>query len=170
MSANKKKQSRLSSETDKESVVSQVPKKKKFNLIKNYCESFEQEFNEEEKLTIEKEILKTKKLDPLIIFRWESQWQMANGPLQNQLIQNILQNGGSDHLNTGCIFHFNHLEHVMECRRQLKLLFPQIFHPSALAQAVLNVPAQIPIARCWIAEKININSTDIAFQDYFFEM
>lgn len=87
--------------------------------------------------------------------------------VQNQVINHIMQNGGSDPEGSGFIFHFREFRDVMHCRNSMKTAIPGAFHFSFEVTNRLNLSPEVPMATVWIIFKTAGMSTDCSEDKHF---
>lgn len=80
--------------------------------------------------------------------------------VQRQVINHIMQNGGSDPNGSGFIFHFREFGDVMDCRDSMSIAVPAAFHFSIEVTNRFNAPPEVPVASVWIIIKTAVLSTD----------
>lgn len=97
--------------------------------------------------------------------------------VQQQVINHILGNGGSDPQNSGFIFHFQSYQQMITCRDSMRITVPAAFHNSPNLVLQINamlppnvppLPAPVPMAEAWIVLKTAILSTDYKCDIAFF--
>jgi len=87
----------------------------------------------------------------------------------------IINNGGTDPLGSGFMFHFETIDKVYTCREHLQTQFEGAFHLSAASRQIIlnhgiNIPPAIPIGNAWVVTKVLIRTTEHTFDRKFFEL
>ena len=94
--------------------------------------------------------------------------------VQQQVVNHILANGGSDPESSGFIFHFQTMQSMLTCRNSMRTAVPAIFHIHPILANRLNlqygthIPIPIPMAEAWIVIKTAVMLSEYKEDDSFF--
>jgi hypothetical protein len=114
--------------------------------------------------------------DPFVISRFALAFQYLRYSMlhhmcvvQTQVVNHIMQNGGSDPKGSGFIFHFREFGDVIDCRDSMRIAVPAAFHFSFETTNMFNAPPEVPMASVWIIIKTAVLSTDYREDKHFLQ-